>query len=220
MPGQTPVWGPFVDLPDGARDSLLRFSRRQKYSAGQLLFDRGDSADDAMIVQSGLVAVQDSRPDGRRLILAVCGREDVLGEMALAGLPRRTAAVLALRDTDVLAIDARKLAELRTETSEVDRAVMGVMADTVRRLTDQLLEALLLPQASRLRRVLVRLHQHFPDGRIEITQDLLADMLGAPRTTVSELLADEEAAGSIAKGRGFVRVLDSVALAGGSRESA
>ena len=72
---------------------------------------------------------------------------------------------------------------------------MGVLADTVRRLTNQLLDATLISQPVRLRRILLRLHRHYDDGRIALTHDDLAEMLGAQRTTVTELLAAEAAAG-------------------------
>ena len=204
--------GPFVDLPDTTRAAVLTLARHRGYAEGQQLFRRGDPADEVMILQSGLAAVQNIAKDGRRLTVEVVGREDVIGEMALAGAPRRTAAVLALRDTEVLAIDAQKLSALRTKTLDLDTAVMAVLVDTVRRLTDQLLEATLSTHATRLRILLMRLRRHFPDGRIAITQDLLAEMLGAQRTTVSELLAVEERLGTIARGRGFVQVLDVATL--------
>ncbi len=211
-PREEPVLGPFVDLPDAPRATLRRLARRRRFAAGQLLFCRGDPASEVMVVQSGLAAVQMVAADGRRLTVASLGREDVIGEMSLAGAPRRTASVLALLDTEVLAIDAEALSKLRSSTLELDTAVMGVMTDTVRRLTDQLLEAALLTQAARLRILLVRLHRHFPDGKVTITQDLLAEMLGAQRARISELLAGEEQLGTIVRGRGFVQITDLPAL--------
>lgn len=210
MPGA--MLGPFVDLPDGPREAVRRLAYRRRFSPGQLLFSRGDVAGELMIVQSGLIAVQMIGPESRRLTVAVLGPEDTLGEMALAGAPRRTATVVALHETEVLAIDAQALSRLRTVTLELDTVVMGVLVDTVRRLTDQVLEATLLSQAVRLRVLIVRLHRYFPDGRITITQDLLAQMLGARPGRVSALLADEEERGTIARHRGYVQVLDLAAL--------
>jgi CRP/FNR family transcriptional regulator len=209
--------GPFADLPDAQRRAVLALGVRRRFLAGQLGFRTGDAADHVIVVQSGLVSVQVAAPDGRRLILAMFGEEDVLGEMALAGVPRRTAMVVAVRDADVLMLDAHRLHELRAATREVDVAVMGVLADTVRRLTDQLLEATLIPQPVRLRRILLRLHRHYDDGRMALTHDDLAEMLGAQRTTVTELLAAEVAAGRVVKGRGYVRIVDLAAMRAASR---
>jgi CRP-like cAMP-binding protein len=209
--------GPFADLPDAERRAVLALAVRRRFLAGQTVFRVGDPADHVIVVQSGLVSVQVAAPDGRRLILAMFGEEDVLGEMALAGVPRRTAMVVAVRDADVLMLDVHRLHELRAATLEVDAAVMGVLADTVRRLTDQLLEATLIPQPVRLRRILLRLHRHYDDGRMALTHDDLAEMLGAQRTTVTELLAAEDAAGRILKGRGYVQIVDLAAMRAASR---
>jgi CRP-like cAMP-binding protein len=209
--------GPFADLPDAQRRAVLALAVRRRFLAGQQVFRAGDPADHVVVVQSGLVSVQIASPTGRQLILAMFGEEEVLGEMALAGVPRRTATVVAVRDTDVLMLDARRLHELRAATREVDVAVMGVLADTVRRLTNQLLEATLVSQPVRLRRILLRLHRHYDDGRIALTHDDLAEMLGAQRTTVTELLAAEVAAGRIVKGRGHVQIVDLAAMRAASR---
>ena len=181
------------------------------------MFRAGDPADDVIVVQSGLVAAQVAAPDGRRLILAMFGEEDVLGEMALAGVPRRTASVVVVRDAEVLMLDAHRLHELRAGTREVDAAVMGVLADTVRRLTEQLLEATLIPQPVRLRRILLRLHRHYDDGRIARTPADLAAVLGAQRTTVTELLTAEVAAGRIVKARGYLQIVDLPAMRAAAR---
>ena len=209
--------GPFADLPEAQREALLAHAVRRRFIAGQSVFRAGEPADHVILVQSGLVSVQVAAPDGRRLILAIFGEEDVLGEMALAGVPRRTAWVVAVRDADVLMLDVRRLHELRAATREVDAAVMGVLADTVRRLTDQLLEATLIPQPVRLRRILLRLHRHYDDGRIALTHAGLAEMLGAQRTTVTELLSAEVAAGRIVKARGYLQIVDVPAMRAAAR---
>jgi CRP/FNR family cyclic AMP-dependent transcriptional regulator len=209
--------GPFADLPDAQRRAVLALANRRRLLAGQRVFRAGDRADHVIVVQSGLVSVQVAGPSGRQLILAMFGEDDVLGEMALAGVPRRTATVVAVRDSEVLMLDARRLHELRAATREVDLAVMGVLADTVRRLTNQLLEATLISQPVRLRRILLRLHRHYDAGRIALTHDDLADMLGARRTTVTELLAAEVEAGRVVKGRGYVQIVDLAAMREASR---
>lgn len=209
--------GPFADLPDKLRVALLARAVRRRFLAGQLVLCAGDPADHVIVVQSGLLSVQVAAPDGRRLILAIFGEEDVLGEMALAGVPRRTAWVVAVRDADVLMLDAHRLHELRAATREVDAAVMGVLADTVRRLTNQLLEATLISQPVRLRRILLRLHRHYEDGRIALTHADLAEVLGAQRTTVTELLTAEVAAGRIVKARGYLQIVDLPAMRAAAR---
>lgn len=204
--------GPFADLSDEHQRRLMAFSQRRQFGAGQMIFRKGDPSEHVMIVQSGLVAVQTIGPDDRRLTLTMASREEVLGEMALAGSPRRTAMVIAMTDAEALMIELKGLQALRAVALEVDQIVMAVLADTVSRLTEQLVETTLLSQAVRLRRVLIRLSRHYEGGRILLTQEQLADTLGAQRTTITELLRADADAGWIETGRGYVRIVDRDAL--------
>lgn len=204
--------GPFADLSPKHQRDVLALGRRRRFGAGQMIFRKGDPSDDVMIVQSGLVAVQTIGPDDRRLTLTMSSREEVLGEMALAGSPRRTAMVVAMTDTEALMIDVKGLAALRAGALEIDQVVMAILADTVRRLTDQLVETTLLSQAVRLRRILLRITRHYEGGRISLTQEQLADALGSHRTTITELLRADVDAGWLETGRGYVRIIDRDAL--------
>jgi CRP-like cAMP-binding protein len=204
--------GPFADLSPEYQRRVLGFSYRRNFGAGQMIFRTGDPSEHVMVIQSGLVAVQTIGPDDRRLTLTMASREEVLGEMALAGSPRRTAMVIAMTETEALMIDAKGLAALRAVALEIDQVVMAILADTVRRLTGQLVETTLLSQAVRLRRILLRIARHYDGGRISLTQEQLADALGSQRTTITELLRADVEAGLLETGRGYVRIIDRDAL--------
>jgi CRP/FNR family cyclic AMP-dependent transcriptional regulator len=204
--------GPFADVPEDDLDAIRALATHRSFARGEVLIRRGDPADHVAVIQSGVVAVQVRGADDRDLTLALLGEGEAFGEMALAGVPRRTASVSAVTPADVLALDVGRLRVLAARSHGVDAAVMGVLADTVRRLTEQLLEATLTPQPVRLRRILLRLHRVFSQGRIALTHEQLSELLGSRRSTVTQLLADEAAAGHIETGRGYVRILDEPAL--------
>jgi CRP/FNR family transcriptional regulator len=109
-------------------------------------------------------------------------------------------------------VEVKGLLAMRAVALEVDQVVMAILADTVSRLTEQLAETALLSQAVRLRRVLLRLTRHYDGGRILLTQEQLAETLGAQRTTITELLRADVEAGWIETGRGYVRIVDRDAL--------
>ena len=212
MLGDELTLGPFADLGEEHQRKVLALSHRRAFGAGQLIFRKGDPSEHVMVVQSGLVAVQTIGPEDRRLTLTMASREEVLGEMALAGSPRRTAMVIAMTDAEALMIEVKGLIGLRAVALEIDQVVMAVLADTVRRLTEQLVETTLLSQAVRLRRILLRLSRHYEAGRISLTQEQLADALGSQRTTITELLRADVEAGWLETGRGYVRIVDRDAL--------
>jgi CRP-like cAMP-binding protein len=79
-------------------------------------------------------------------------------------------------------------------------------------LNERLLEALYLPVEKRVRGRLVELAALYPgeDGRplIALTQETLAELAGASRATVNQILGDEEKRGTIELLRGRTRILD------------
>ena len=204
--------GPFEDLPSKDREAVAACATLRDWAAGETLYGVGDPADSLMIVQSGVFAVQVPGPNGDLVVLTLLGEDSLFGEVTLVGAPRRSAEVAALVAGQTAVIAIPRLDELRGRSREIDDAVMGVMSDTIRRLTRQVVEARQLAVPERLRATIVHLHHLFGRGRVHLTQGQLAQLVGAQRTTVSELLARDAEAGLIATGRGWLEVLDEAGL--------
>jgi CRP-like cAMP-binding protein len=83
-------------------DLFSRFG--QELQAGQVIFREGEEGDQLFIIQGGRVKV--SRPlGGKEQLLAVLGKGDFFGEMALVTRERRTATVTALEPVRLLAFN-------------------------------------------------------------------------------------------------------------------
>jgi CRP/FNR family transcriptional regulator, cyclic AMP receptor protein len=86
----------------------------------------------------------------------------------------------------------------------------------VRVLNERLLEALYVPVEKRVLRRLVELAALYPgqdaDATITLTQEALAELAGASRATVNQVLREEHKRGTIELLRGRTRVLELDAL--------
>lgn len=83
-------------------DLYARFGQRAE--GGTVIFQEGEEGDQMFIIQEGLVKV--SRPvGGKEHVLAVLGKGDFFGEMALVTRERRTATVTALEPVRLLAFN-------------------------------------------------------------------------------------------------------------------
>lgn len=202
--------GPFADLPDDERARLEDIAVLRSWDAGQALYRQGDLADRMHVVQSGIVGVHFTGPDGRLRLVTLLGEDSLFGELALIGAARRSATIVALEDARTLSFGVDAVAAIRRRSRVVDEVVMGVLADTLQRLTAELIEARWTSQPERLRRVLLQLHRLYAPGPIRLTQQQLAELIGARRTTVSELLAADTA--YVSTGRGSVTVEDPAGL--------
>jgi CRP-like cAMP-binding protein len=86
----------------GESDLFVRFGR--DVDAGRAVFREGEEGDQMFIIQTGRVKVARGIA-GKEQILAVLGKGDFFGEMALLTKTRRTATVTALEPVRLLAFD-------------------------------------------------------------------------------------------------------------------
>src|SRR5579863_8684077 len=95
----------FAELETEQLRTVCRLSKRMKVGPGTRIIDEGARGDALYVILSGELEVS-KNDEGRELILATRGPGEFLGEMSLLEQRPRTASVKAIRDSEVLAIDA------------------------------------------------------------------------------------------------------------------
>ena len=206
-------WTLLAGVPEEEVRDLLRIARRRHFARGEVVFHRDDPGDSLHLIQKGRFSVRVMTPLGDVATIAVRGRGESFGEMALiADGSRRSATVTALEDAETFAVYREEFEQLRRRHPGVDQILHRFLAGEVRRLNELLLEALFLPADKRLLRRLVELAALYDGGdgeiTIALTQEAIAELAGVGRPTVNQLLRDEEKRGTIALERGRTRVLD------------
>ena len=206
-------WALLAGVPAEEVRELLQIARRRRFARNEVVFHRDDPGDSLHLIQKGRFAVQVMTPLGDVATIAVRGPGESFGEMALiAEEPRRSATVTALEDAETFAVYRAEFEQLRQHRPDVDRFLFRFVVGEVRNLTERLLEALYLPVDKRVLRRLVDLaalyHGHGDDVVIALTQEVIAELAGATRSTVNQILRDEERRGTIKLERGKTRILD------------
>jgi NTE family protein len=97
---------------------------------GATLFDQGEEADSLYAVSSGTLGAYRSGPDGTRLIGRI-RRGETVGENALVSGSRRSATVIALRDTELMRFSKTAFDEL---ASQFPSAMLNIARLAVARL--------------------------------------------------------------------------------------
>jgi CRP-like cAMP-binding protein len=216
-------WPILSGLPDALKRQVFAAGRLRHFARGEVIFHDGDPGDTLHLIAKGRVAVKVSTALGETATLAVLGRGDFFGELALVEVQPRTATVIALEPSETLAIHREDFDRLRTEHPSVQAFLVEVLGAKVRRLSDQVTEALYVPADERVLRRLAGLVPLYGDAapvEIPLTQDDLASMAGTSRATVNRVLREAERSGIIALGRMRVTVIDPAALAEKVRRSA
>lgn len=197
--------------PDQVRE-LLQVARRRRFARNEVVFHRDDPGDSVHLVQSGRFAVRVATALGDMTTIAIRGPGESFGEMALvADQPRRSATVAALEDAETMSVYKVDFDHVRARHPSVDRILLRFLTNEVRVLNERLLEALYVPVEKRVRRRLVELAALYGGGEravVRLTQETIAELAGATRPTVNQVLRDEEKRGTIELGRGRIDVID------------
>ena len=206
-------WPLLASLPEAEVRELLAAARRRRFDRHEVVFHEGDPGDSMHLIDSGRVALRVTTPLGDTVTLRLLGPGAVFGELALLDAAPRNATVVALERTATLALHRDHFDQLRREHPEIDRILIHSLVNEVRRLSIQLLEALYVPVPRRVELRLddlVRLYGRDQPGPVDIplTQEDLAELCGASRTTVNKVLRGLEDDGLVTVSRGHILITE------------
>lgn len=200
-------------LSDNDRDRLLAVSGRRTFARNEIVFHEGEPGETLHIVRSGRLAVRVTSIGGDVATLAVLSPGRFFGELALLQEHHtRTATVVALEQTETVTLSRAVFEEARRSHPELVNVVNRLLAATVERLSQSLLEAMYLGVDERVARRLVELAEIYRSGAarvvVPITQDDLAGMAGTTRPTANLVLGKLADAGAVRLERGRIEVTD------------
>jgi CRP-like cAMP-binding protein len=204
-------WALLEGVPTEEVRQLLQIARRRRFARNEVVFHQEDPGDSLHLIVKGRFSVRAATPLGEAATIAIRGPGESFGEMALlAEEPRRSATVTALETAETFAVYREEFERLRQRRPQIDAFLFRFVVGEVRNLRDRLLEALYLPVTKRVLRRLVELADIYGGGDavIALTQEAVAELAGATRTTVNRVLREEEKRGTIALERGRTHVLD------------
>jgi CRP-like cAMP-binding protein len=195
-------------LTDDDRRTVLATARRRRFAPGEVIVHEGDPGDAFHLIAKGRVGVRVTTPGGSVVLVNVHGRGHAFGEQALIDrTARRSATISALEPTETLSLSADAFDDLRRAHPGVDRLLVEVLSNEVRRLTGRLAEALYETAETRVLRRLLDLDDIY-HGVIPLTQDSIASMAGTTRPTANGVLRGLVEDGILRLSRGRLEVLD------------
>ena len=196
----------FRELDDEAAAALRSSMVEVSLSRGDVLFREGDEGDRVYVVMSGKIKLGRTSPDGRENLLAVLGPGQMFGELSLFDPGPRSATVTAVTDTRLLGLGHTDLLPWLTGRPEVARGLLLQFAQRLRRSNDTLADLVFSDVPGRVAKQLLDLSTRFGVASDEgvrvvhdLTQEELAQLVGASRETVNKALADFA-------GRGWLRL--------------
>ena len=164
---------------------------------GDRLFDEGDAGDRLYVVLEGKIKLTRTAPDGRENLLAVMGPGEMFGELSLFDPRPRTASAVAVTDAHLAGLGHDYLRHWLTGRPDVAMHLLRALAQRLRRTNDVMADLVFTDVPGRVAKALLDLADRFgeqQDGGLEVhhdlTQEELAQLVGASRETVNKALAD------------------------------
>ena len=187
----------FTALDDAASASLLANMVSVKISKGTILFAEGDGGDQLYVIAEGKLKLGTSSGDGRENLLSILGPGEMFGELSLFDPGPRTSTATAVTDAKLLSLGQEKLLPWLIENPKVSLQLLASLAQRLRRTNEAVGDLVFSDVPGRVAKALIDLGERFGKKTEEglfvhhdLTQEELAQLVGASRETVNKALAD------------------------------
>jgi CRP/FNR family cyclic AMP-dependent transcriptional regulator len=181
------------EATEPARTAMKQLSVRR----GQTVFTEGEPGDSLYVLLQGKIKLSRSSSDGRENMLAVLGPGEVFGELSLFDPGPRTATATAVVDSTLAHLENSALQPWIDDRPEVAERLLMVLARRLRRTNNAIADLVFTDVPGRVAKALLSLAERFGtpvDDGLRVTHDLtqeeLAQLVGASRETVNKALAD------------------------------
>ncbi|GAB2692940.1 Crp/Fnr family transcriptional regulator [Thalassiella azotivora] len=187
----------FAALDDDAASALLASMEEVTIGRGDVLFHEGEPGDRLYVITSGKIKLGRTAPDGRENLVAVLGPGEMFGELSLFDPGPRTMTATAVSDVRLVGLGNADLQTWLTGRPEVAKHLLQALTQRLRRTNENLADLVFSDVPGRVAKALLDLSRRFgrqtDQGVLvahELTQEELAQLVGASRETVNKALAD------------------------------
>jgi len=199
MTGESPSAAQLNAVTDPFVRGLASLGRLRSYPKNTVFITEGDSSDSVFVVLSGRVKIFLSDSEGHEMILDMQGPGEYVGEMALDGKPR-SASVMTMEPTAFSVVGRDPIREAIRHNPDFALDMISKIIDRARLATNSVKDLALLDVYGRVARLLLNMAVE-TDGKLAIpdklTQQEIAERVGASRDMVSRIFRDLTAGGYI-----------------------
>ena len=192
----------FSALDDEAAHSLRNSMVALKLNKGQTLFKAVQEGDRLYVVVQGKIKLGTSTNDGRENLLSILGPGEMFGELSLFDPEPRTSTATAVTDARLVSLAHDAVIGLVTSNPQTSLELLRRLAQRLRKSNEVLADLVFADVPGRVAKAIMDLGERFgvqkDDGfhvNHDLTQEELAQLVGASRETVNKALADFAARG-------------------------
>ena len=191
---------PYAPLAQDTVRAIAASGVVRQFPKNAIIINQGEHGDSLFIVLSGKVKVYASNEAGKEVVIAFHGVGEYVGEMSLDGSPR-SASVMTVEPTTCAVVSRAHFREFILAHPDFALHLIEMLIQRVRVATENVKSLALTDVYGRLVRLLLSLAEN-RDGRLlipeKLTQQDIAERVGASRDMISRLMKDLVGGGYLA----------------------
>lgn len=195
----------FSDLNDEEIGLLCDCALVKEYVKNDTIISKHDEGDTVFSLLSGRVKIVLTDDEGKEFIVGILGEGEFFGELALLDGKPRSATVVALEETQAVALSRNDFLKQLERTPSMCIKVMTELARRLRYSNEQIGSLAFLDVCGRLARILLDMardqqEDELHDGisiKVAYSRTELANLVGTTRETLTRALKTLEAMGYI-----------------------
>ena len=133
--GEVPL---FREVPPHHLRDLARFAQVEAFSAGEEIIRMGEFGATMYVIRAGRVNVVRERPSGEAVVLASLGPGEFFGELSIFDSETRSATVVAVEDTELLALGRLDVVRVVNRNSELALSLLKSLSARLRAADERL----------------------------------------------------------------------------------
>lgn len=206
---------PWISLPDADWSELIKVARLISFKKGEIIYHQNLPTSYVYLVKTGRVNLSILSETGDEKGLYIASKGCIFGETIQMDPVNNSAQATAKTDCSIYTIENQVFFECMHNYSVIADNVCTIMAKKIRLLTGQIEMLSFFDANSRVCEMLTYLSEKYgilqDEGNLidmRFTHQELADMVGASRVTVTNIMNSLTADGIIKKVRGKYLIVD------------
>jgi CRP-like cAMP-binding protein len=176
--------------------------------AGDILNEADDSVHQVFFPLKGMLSLLTVLRDGKAIETAIVGREGVVNAMAGLGLFKSNVRIAVQLPSELAVISASQFRDAAAHSVGIQNMCINYNEVLLTQARITAVCNAVHPVEERFCRWLLQASDRAESGTVHLTQELMAEMLGVRRTSVTEVAQKIQGTGAIKYSRGVIEILD------------
>ena len=190
----------FAGLNEAGLEQISQHGIMRPYPKNSVIINEGDPAESLYVILEGRVKIFLTDEEGKEVIINCQKPGEYFGELALIDDAQRSALVMTTEASTFLVISKHSFRDLLAKHPDIALSLIQDLTKRVRVLTDNVQSLALLDVYGRVAKTLLSMATKH-DGKLliedKLTQQDIANRIGASREMVSRILKDLTTGGYI-----------------------